>query len=64
MSLVIARRPGESVRLFVPPSDKPQAIEILVGKVKEHRTSLVITAAKEVAIVRGEVKDKEVKVPA
>ena len=61
MSLIVARRAGESLRFFVPPSDKSQAIEILVGKVKEHRASLVITAAKEVVIVRGEVEEKEGK---
>ena len=63
MALVIARRESESVRFFVPPSDKPQAIEIMVGKVKEHRASLVITAAKEVVIVRGEVEEKESQQP-
>jgi sRNA-binding carbon storage regulator CsrA len=58
--LVLERKITEVVRLFVPPSDKPQTIEVSLEKINGFTgVRLGFVAAKEVRILRGELVDKE-----
>jgi sRNA-binding carbon storage regulator CsrA len=46
--------------VFVPPSDKPQTIEVSLEKINGFTgVRLGFVAAKEVRILRGELVDKE-----
>lgn len=58
--LVLERKLTETVRLFVPPSDKTQTIEVSLEKINGFTGArLGFEAAKEVRIVRAELADKE-----
>lgn len=57
--LIIKRtnRPDDNiVRILVPPSDKPQEIEVKVTRVDRNATKIGFTAEKSVRILRGEIK--------
>jgi sRNA-binding carbon storage regulator CsrA len=61
--LVLSRKPKESIRLTVPPSDEPQVIDISVVEMNSFRSKLGITADRSVGILRTELVDLPVVGP-
>ena len=66
--LVIGRRLQETVRIIVPPSDKPQTIEVVVTEAHRDKARLAFIADKSIRVHRKEVidaiaKDGERRVP-
>ena len=51
--LLVNRKPGEFVRLIVPPSTEPQIVSVAVTHSSASGAKLGFTAAREVEIVRS-----------
>ena len=57
--LVLSRKQCETIRVFVPPSDTTQAIEICVAAIRGSKVQIGVEAGDKVKILRGEVVDRE-----
>lgn len=58
--LVLTRsKKHKIVRIVVPASDQPTAIELKVESLPGRQVKVAFQAAKEVRVVRGELKDEE-----
>lgn len=57
--LVLRRKPGETIRIFVEPSLTTQAIEVMVCEVFGKSAQIGVEASDKVKILRGEVVDRE-----
>ena len=55
--LVIGRRLQETVAIIVPPSDKPQTIEIVLTEAHRDRARLAFIADRSIRVHRKEVID-------
>lgn len=56
--LAVTRRENETIVITVPPSDKPQRIEVMVCQVGQRRARLGVTADRTISIHRGEVQER------
>lgn len=63
---MLSRKKDESIRIIVPPSDRPQVIDVLVVEIRGDKVRLGTQAERDVmvhrrevfdAIARGQVKD-------
>jgi sRNA-binding carbon storage regulator CsrA len=57
--LVISRKPGESIRFTVPPSDKPQTFIVKVVRLNENAVKIGTDANSCVKVLRTELVDYE-----
>lgn len=55
--LVLSRKPDESIRMIVPPSDRPQVIDVVLTELRGDKARVGIQAEREVIVHRREVFD-------
>lgn len=54
-SLTVDRKPGEFIRVLVPPSSEPQIVVVAVANTTPSRTKLRVQAPRHIEILRGEL---------
>lgn len=57
--LTLSRKRGERITLVIPPSDKPQIVELCASYIRGDRAGFGIQAEKTVRIVRNEILDPD-----
>ncbi len=57
--LVLSRKPGECIRVVVPPSDEPTTIVVALVTCNTSRSRIGFLAASEVEVLRSELVEPE-----
>lgn len=57
--LVLTRHVGDTVRLIIPPSDRPTAIDVVVTEMRHLKMRLGFAAPRQVSIHRAECLDAD-----
>ena len=55
--LVLSRKKDETIRIIVPPSDRPMVIDIMAVEIRGDKTRIGVQAEREVMVHRREVFD-------
>lgn len=55
--LILGRKPGQSIKFTVPPSDREQHVTVMVTRITPFQAKLGVSAPDEIHVLRTELTD-------